>query len=112
MKADDAPKQPDEYRINWSRAVFVGAIAGGVLWSLVIRVATGIDGATPMSMRLVYAIAMVCLPVGLLGIWMYRGSADVPSRTIAVATLIAPATGLFLLLTLAAPGLLPELFGR
>jgi hypothetical protein len=26
--------------------------------------------------------------------------------------LIAPATGLFLLLTLAAPGLLPELFGR
>jgi hypothetical protein len=63
-------------------------------------------------MRLVYAIAMVCLPVGLLGIWMYRGSADVPARTIAVATLIAPATGLFLLLTLAAPGLLPELFGR
>jgi hypothetical protein len=111
MEADDAPKQP-EYRINWSRAVFVGAIAGGVLWALVIRVAAGTGDATPMSMRLVYAIAMVCLPVGLLGIWMYRGSADVPARTIAVATLIAPATGLFPLLTLAVPGFLPELFGR
>lgn len=105
-----APRHPpaSEHQIDWVRATFTGAIAGGVLWAVVVKVLTILDKALSVQVRFACAVGGFCVPVlavGLVWYWLARRSAV---RTYAVALLIAPGTGLVLmliLLVLGIPGL-------
>lgn len=97
--------QPPERQIDWVRAAFAGSVAGGVLWGIVVKVLSILDKTLSMDIRLLYAVGGVCLPVLISGLVIYRLVRRPAVRTYAVALLIAPCTGLLLLLSLFVIGL-------
>ena len=97
--------QPPERQIDWVRAAFTGSVAGGVLWGIVVKVLSILNKTLSMDIRLLYAAGGVCLLVLLSGLVIYRLVRRRAVRTYAVVLLIAPCTGLFLLLLLLAIGL-------
>lgn len=107
------PQHPpaDGHQIDWVRAAFAGSIAGGVLWAVVIKVVTILDKTLSVQVRLGFAVGAGCLPLlvaGAVWYWLARQSAV---RTYAAALLIAPCTGLVLMLILLALGV-PDLLTR
>ncbi|GAB7145730.1 hypothetical protein [Mycobacterium riyadhense] len=106
------PPQAHERQIDWLRAAFAGAIAGGVLWAVVIKVLSILDKALSMEVRLAYAAGGVFVPVLVVGLVLYRLARRPAVRVYAVALFIAPCTGLVLLLFMFAIGLPELLTGR
>jgi len=104
MSSIPQPQLP-ERQIDWVRAAFVGSVAGGVLWGVIVKVLSTLDKTLSMDIRLLYAAGGVCLPVLICGLLIYRLVRRPAVRTYAVALLIAPCTGLVLLLSLFVIGL-------
>jgi hypothetical protein len=99
------PPQADERQIDWVRAAFMGSVAGGILWSVILRVSALLDKGLTMDVRLACSIAAVCLPVVLVGFVSYRRAQRSATRTYAVASLIAPCTGAVVFILAFATGL-------
>ncbi|CAM3021232.1 hypothetical protein BST27_06785 [Mycobacterium intermedium] len=83
-------------QIDWVRATFGGAIAGGVLWAVVVKMSTILDKSLSTQLRVVYSVGGGCLPILLIGVVLLRWASRSSTRTAAVAMLIAPCTGVVL----------------
>jgi uncharacterized membrane protein len=93
--------------IDWIRAVFLGAISGGFLWSIMLTVPiSAIHG--DKAMRDFYTIvSTVSIGVIIAGIILYSKARTTLWRSTAVSIILAPLTGwsilLFVTLTIVLP---------
>jgi len=78
------------------RAAFVGALAGGVLWAVAFKVFGVLGDHTATSWRIVGPIAIVWVPVAVIGSVAYRFSSPPRRRTSLAAALIALCSGVLL----------------
>lgn len=107
----DTGRTTEMKRIDWVRATFAGAVGGGVLWAVVVRLLALGSGHVSMAVRAAWVLGGVCGLLLLLGVLLFRFAAGNLGRTYAVAMLIAPCLGLGLLLVLLVLGGTQDLIG-
>jgi hypothetical protein len=76
--------------VDWGRATYVAAIAGGVFWALVVH-AFATSGNSHRIVVISAAAAVVMVGGGIL---VFRTSSSFSVRTYAIGVVIAPLTGL------------------
>jgi hypothetical protein len=93
--------------VDWIRAVFSGAIMGGLLWAIMVK-ALSVLTHGHMSIRDFYTfLPLVSLVVLLTGLILYIYSKNSFWRSTAIGVILAPLTGwsilLFVSLTIVLP---------
>ncbi|EHB55750.1 hypothetical protein MycrhDRAFT_2944 [Mycolicibacterium rhodesiae JS60] len=88
--------------IDWRKATFVGAIAGGIFWGL----AAGAILASKASAAAVTTICIAAAVVIVVGAIMFRRSVSRPKRAFGIGFILAPLTGVTPVLVVWLPGLL------
>jgi hypothetical protein len=96
-------KQP----VDWIRAVFTGAISGGFLWAIMVKVLSVITHEHTATHDLYTFFSSVSLCVLAIGIVLYLLAKTSLWRGTAVGIIIAPLTGwsvlLFVTVTVVVP---------
>jgi hypothetical protein len=82
-------KQP----VDWIRAVFTGAISGGMLWATMVKALSVIGHEHPATRDLYIFFSSVSLCVLTIGIALYLRTKTTRWRSTAVGIIIAPLTG-------------------
>jgi len=88
--------------IDWRKATFVGAIAGGIFWGL----AAGAILASKASAAATTAICITAVVVMVVGAIMFRRSVSPSKRAFGIGLILAPLTGVTPVLVVWLPGLL------
>ncbi|OMC48279.1 hypothetical protein [Mycobacterium sp. IS-1264] len=93
--------------VDWIRAVFSGAVIGGVLWAIMVKMLAVLTHGH-MSTRDVYTfLPLVSLGVLAAGVVLYIYSKNAFWRSTAIGVILAPLTGwsilLFVSLTIVLP---------
>ena len=98
-------------QIDWVRATFVGAIVGGVVWAVIIKLISFEFGGMAWQARS-FLVAGVVNAVLLVVSWLlWRSSADERGRSLAAALWIVPFIGVAFFTAIFAVGGAGELLG-
>jgi hypothetical protein len=98
-------------QINWVRATFVGAIAGGVVWAVIIKLISFEFGGMAWQARS-FLVAGVVNAVLLMISWLrWRSATDERSRSLAAALWIVPFIGVAFFASIFAMGAAGQLLG-
>lgn len=90
--------------VDWQRATLVGAVSGGVFWGL----AAGAILASKASAAVIALVCVIAAVMVIVGALVYRRSVSLRNRTLGIALVLAPCTGLAPVLTISLPGLLAQ----
>lgn len=98
-------------RIDWVRATFVGALLGGFVWGVIIKlISLGYPGI-PWQGRTFLVAGIVNAALLVMGWLRWRSATGERGRTLAVALWTVPFIGLAFLATIFVAGFSGELLG-
>ena len=98
-------------QINWARATFVGAIVGGFVWAVIIKLISLEVPEMPWQARS-FLIAAIVNAVLLVVSWLlWRSAASGQRRTLAAALWVVPFIGVAFFAIVLVTGKSGELLG-
>ncbi|WP_204903380.1 hypothetical protein [Mycobacterium riyadhense] len=86
--------------VDWVRATFTGAIAGGFLWAIIAKAMSVIEHGH-ISTRFFYTfVSQTSLAIVAVGVILFFGTRTSFWRTLALGVILAPLTGWSILLVI------------
>lgn len=86
--------------INWVRAMFIGAILGGFLWAVIVRLVSLGHPAVPWQARMALIAGAVNGAALIVGWLRWRSATDERGRSLAAALWTVPFIGIAVLISL------------
>jgi hypothetical protein len=94
--------------IDWIRAVFFGAISGGFLWAIMVRMLSIVTHEHMHTHALYLFCSSVSLAILAIGIILYLRAKTSLWRSTAIGIILAPLTGWSVLLFVTVTVVLPS----
>jgi hypothetical protein len=98
-------------RIDWVRATFTGAMLGGLVWAVIIKLISLEHPEMPWQGRTLLIAGVVNAVLLIAGSLVWRSAVSENSRTLAAALWIVPFIGIAFFATIFVIGNTAELLG-